>query len=119
MRGQEIWMRHGLRGTSFAGLASGSPAYRPLLMPLWLSPRALRITCCRDFLSLPGGHGPINRASAHAAVARDRQKTARGSRVVLAMILLLIGPKEDRHVPLPRRRSILLSPPASAAGGSL
>ena len=50
MRGQEIWMRHGLRGTSFAGLASGSPAYRPLLMPLRLSPRALRITCCRDFL---------------------------------------------------------------------
>ena len=119
MRGQEIWMRHGLHGTSFAGLASGSPAYRPLLMPLWLSPRALRITCCRDFLGLPGGHGPINRVSAYAAVARDRQKTARGSRVVLAMILLLIGPKEDRHVPLPRRRSILLSPPASAAGGSL
>ena len=40
MRGQEILMRHGLRGTSFAGLASGSPAYRPLLIPLGLSPRA-------------------------------------------------------------------------------
>jgi len=35
-------MGHGPPGTSFAGLASGPPAYRPLLMPLRLSPRALR-----------------------------------------------------------------------------
>jgi len=41
-RGQGNRMRYGLPGTSFAGLASGSPVYRPLLIPLRLSPRALR-----------------------------------------------------------------------------
>ena len=35
------------------------------------------------------------------------------------MILLLIGPKEDDHGLLSGRRSILLSLPAGAAGGSL
>jgi hypothetical protein len=46
-------MRHGLLGTSFAGLASGPPACRPLLMPLRLSPRALRKHLLSGFFKSP------------------------------------------------------------------
>src|SRR5262249_9765298 len=40
--------RQGLLGTTIAGLASGPPAYRPLLLPLRLAPRAPLGACCRD-----------------------------------------------------------------------
>ena len=50
-------------------------------------------------------------------LTQARREMARGSRDVLATMLLLTGPREDHHVPLPRHRSILLSPQASAAGG--
>jgi hypothetical protein len=52
-------------------------------------------------------------------LTQTRREMARGSRDALATMLLLTGPREDHHVPLPRHRSILLSPQASAAGGFL
>jgi len=49
-------VRQGLPGASIVGLASGSPDYRPLLLPVRLSPRAPRRTCCRDDEQYLGTH---------------------------------------------------------------
>jgi hypothetical protein len=60
-------MRHGLLGTSFAGLVSGPPACRPLLMPLRLSLRSLRKGLLSGVFKPPCDHSASNQVSARAA----------------------------------------------------
>src|SRR5690349_7617129 len=106
-------MRHGLLGTSIAGLASGPPACRPLLMSLRLSPGAPGAPAVGISPAFPSLSRPVN---GFTLPPRGARVSAACGAVILPLLLQESGEVVRPEPGVEEHLAVVLGDPAPQLG---